>query len=463
MSFVEVLNNYMDAYDIKASSLAEASGLSGASISRFKNGKRVPSANDETVDQIAAAIEKLTNGAVSKEEAFKSLSADLEGETVDRDQVVGNLNILVDALELNAADLARFLGYDPSHLSKIRSGARRPGKGDEFCEGIAVYVSNQITERNASTLARLIGCEVEYMLTPVAARTALFEWLSSEAPKRENAVEHFLYQLDEFDLNEYLQAVKFDAITVPSSPFQFPKNKDYYDIEGFREAELSWGRATILSKNMDDVFMYSDMPMEEEAQDEEFAKKWMMGIAMILKKGLRINIIHDLNRPLEEMMLGLEGWIPLYMTGQVSPYYFKHYKPSIFNRFLRVSGAAALFGDSVAGSHASGRYHLSNNKEELSFFKQYAKELLVKASPLMEIYASGEEEAYIACLEKMTADGSQLNTLELGDGAFKNMTLESIECKCVIITKTNDPVMHFIIRHPKLMHSIENLTVPIVG
>ena len=43
------------------------------------------------------------------------------------------------------------------------------------------------------------------------------------------------------------------------------------------------------------------------------------GLAAILKKGLRLNMVHDLNRPYAEMMLGLESWIPLYMTGQIAP------------------------------------------------------------------------------------------------------------------------------------------------
>jgi hypothetical protein len=40
---------------------------------------------------------------------------------------------------------------------------------------------------------------------------------------------------------------------------------------------------------------------------------------MLMKKGIRLEVIHDLDRPFEEMMYGLESWIPLYMTGQVSP------------------------------------------------------------------------------------------------------------------------------------------------
>ena len=65
------------------------------------------------------------------------------------------------------------------------------------------------------------------------------------------------------------------------------------------------------------------MPMEDMAQDVEFGKKWMHAIAIMLKKGLHLNIIHNLDRPFNEMMLGLESWLPIYMTGQVFPYFLE--------------------------------------------------------------------------------------------------------------------------------------------
>ena len=41
--------------------------------------------------------------------------------------------------------------------------------------------------------------------------------------------------------------------------------------------------------------MCSDMPMEDMAKDVDFGKKWMFAIAMSLKKGLHLNIIHNLD------------------------------------------------------------------------------------------------------------------------------------------------------------------------
>ena len=58
-------------------------------------------------------------------------------------------------------------------------------------------------------------------------------------------------------------------------------------------------KATVISKSTEPVIMESDMPMGEMAKDPEFPKKWMFGTAMMLKKGLHLNQIHDLNRSFE--------------------------------------------------------------------------------------------------------------------------------------------------------------------
>ena len=114
----------------------------------------------------------------------------------------------------------------------------------------------------------------------------------------------------------------------------------------------------------------------------------MFGMAMMLKKGLHLHQIHNLDRSFDEMMLGLESWIPMYMTGQISPYYFKNAPNDVFLHFLKVSGIAALSGEAVAGYHSDGKYYLTKVKREVEYYRKRAEEMLKNAYPLMEIYRS---------------------------------------------------------------------------
>ena len=160
------------------------------------------------------------------------------------------------------------------------------------------------------------------------------------------------------------------------------------------DSELDFMKAAVLSRSTEPVFLYSNMPMTEMAQDPEFPKKWMFGMALLLKKGLRLQIIHNIDRNLPEMMLGLESFIPMYMTGQIEPYYFKAPQGGVFLHFLRVSGTAALTGEAVSGHHSEGRYYLTNNRAEVAYYRRRADALLENAKPLMEIYRADGGVSY---------------------------------------------------------------------
>lgn len=121
-------------------------------------------------------------------------------------------------------------------------------------------------------------------------------------------------------------------------------------------------------------------------------------MACMLKKGLHLYQIHNLDRPFNEMMLGLESWIPMYMTGQITPYYLKESQNAVFHHFLRVSGAAALSGEAISGHHSDGRYYLTKLKKELSYFRKRGEQLISQAEPLMDIYRSDKASNFRAQL-----------------------------------------------------------------
>ena len=95
----------------------------------------------------------------------------------------------------------------------------------------------------------------------------------------------FLSKIDDFDLNEYIKAIHFDEMKVPTVPFQIPSSRTCFGLKEMMEAELDFMKATVLSKSMEPVTMYSDMPLEEMAKDPEFPKKWMFGLSRIGRCG----------------------------------------------------------------------------------------------------------------------------------------------------------------------------------
>ncbi len=390
--FHEQLNEYLEELDCTAKELGEVSGVSAATLSRYRSGSRIPDASTEAFNSICEAIGRIAGQrgieTLTEEKVRESFLRCLDMTAVDKEQLRTNFNLLATALNMNMARLCQQINYDSSTVFRFRNGSRQPAEPEKFAEAVAKYVAENYTEAaEREKLARILQCDACEFVEQEHSADRIKRWLLEPGREKESGVTHFLEQLDQFDLNEYIKAIHFDEWKVPPAiPFRLSTSKSYTGLKNMMEAELDFLKDTVLSKSMDPVIMYSDMPMEEMAKDPEFPKKWMFGMAIMLKKGLHLHQIHNLDRSFEEMMLGLESWIPMYMTGQISPYYLKVGQDQVFLHFLKVSGSVALTGEAIRGYHSEGKYYLARSKDEVAYYRKRAGELLNCASPLMEIY-----------------------------------------------------------------------------
>lgn len=398
MTFSEQLNEYIKQIECSSKDLVIASGLTTSVISRYRRGDRTPSLKSKQLEQLTDGLYKLSvtkEVNITKEEIYITLSGTLNDISIDFEQLSKNFNELVTTLDINMAELSRLSSYDASLLSKIRTGNRNPSSPRDFVTAVCEFIVKKYKYTDDKrAVAILINSRLEDLEDNSNYFNKLFNWFSTNSTPSHNYINDFLTNLDKFDLNEYIKAIHFDEMKVPFVPFYKAISKTYYGVEEMKKGELDFFKATVLSKNNDPIFMCSDMPMEDMAQDIEFGKKWMFAIAMTLKKGFHLNIIHNLDRPFNEMMLGLESWIPIYMTGQVSPYYFKGLQDNIYCHFNYVSGTVALFGECINGHHNEGKYTLTTNKNDISYYKTKSECLLSKATPLMEIYKTENRNSY---------------------------------------------------------------------
>ena len=398
MNFKEVLNKYLKELNCSQKMLSESSGLSETVISRYKSGERTPVKNSEQLTKLTTAIFNISKTMSKKQYTLDKIENDfnkvLQNDNFDYTTLSNNLNILITSLKISINEMSKYIIFDSSHISRIRYGKAKPSNPIEFSNKICTYIFNRYNNPDdINNLMTIIGCKKSDLSNNNFYNT-LFTWLTSESIQVKNQINGFLYNLDSFNLNDYIKAIKFDELKVPSIPFYKAKSRHYYGIEEMKEGELNFFKATVLSKSKEDIFMCSHMPMEDMAEDVSFGKKWMFAIAMCLKKGHHLNIIHNLDRPFNEMMLGLESWIPIYMTGQISPYYLKDSKNSVYNHLDYVSGNVALTGECIKGYHNKGMYYLTTNKNEIKYYKEKSELILKKAKPLMQIYRENNIKEY---------------------------------------------------------------------
>ena len=262
---------------------------------------------------MAAGVETLAKTAntadISELSVAEALAETLIG--FDFDRIAENFNELILTLDLNLSELAREMNYDASYISRIRSRQRRPSDPEAFAVGVCRFAAHRRARAaDKAAVSMLIGCSPEEIAEERTYYAVLKKWMFSGTAEKPDRIGDFLAKLDEFDLGEYTYSIHFDSIKIPTAPFVLPTSKSYYGIKQMREWGLAFLKATVLSQSEESVFMCSDMEMKDMAEDMDFGKKWMLGIAMMLKKGLRLNIIHDIDRPFGEMILGLETGYP---------------------------------------------------------------------------------------------------------------------------------------------------------
>lgn len=436
MDFKKLLDDYMKQLDCTAKNLAENSGLSAATISRYRSGERIPEDGSENFDRLINGIvsiaenKKIPNITVqSVSEAFSPYVRN----NVDIAHLQKNFHTLLTVVPINISDLARFLNYDPSYISRIRNGQRQPANPTEFARKISIFVTKHFqTVEQKAVISSLINCPMEELSNYTDFQDRMTNWLLAGSGTVKDSMTVFLEKLDEFNLNEYIHSIHFNELKIPSVPFQIPIFRTYWGIKEMMESELDFLKATVLSKSTAPVIMYSDMPMKEMAKDPEFPKKWMFGMAMMLKKGLHLYQIHNLDRSFDEMMLGLESWIPMYMTGLISPYYLKNVQNNTFLHLLKVSGSAALSGEAITGCHENGKYYLTKSKREVAYYQRRADELLKNADSLMDIYRSERE--------------AELNTFLISD-IRKSGKRRGIRSTLPLYTISEELLERILIRH----------------
>lgn len=461
MTFSDALKHYIDQLQTSPKTLAEASGIPPSTLSRYLSGDRTPPANSDACKQIAVAIAHISKGTLSEAEIARALQKELHGAEIDAKTFTQNFATLLDELDIKGNSLARALGFDPSYISRIRAGQRHPENFATFSNQVARYIARNCTDsRQLTKVMELCACSAESIATPEDYEEAIRNYLGSSKSNNTQAsttkapLASFLKTLDEFDLNTFKESIHFDDIKIPTVPFQLPTSKTYTGIEEMKQAELDFLKSAVLARSTDDVIMYSDMPLEEMAADKEFPKKIMTGIAALIRKGVKVINIHNVHRPVEELIMGLEGWVPVYMTGLMESFYLPFPTNNAFLHFLRSGGSVACAGEAIVGNQGAGRYVVTKNTADVAYYRTRATQLLTHAKPLIKVFTEENQAEKNRVLRKIhTVFGS--DTTSVGEGDFSTLSITTLPGRYVLISKSNPPAVDLLVEHPALVAAFE--------
>ena len=258
MSFKDKLNEYIDTIDCTSKELSTISEVSESVISRYRSGERTPTLNSKQLKSICSAIEQIINEKnIIKykdiniyEELTKVI---VDNNPFDYEIFSKNFNELIIVLKININEMSKSIIFDSSYISRIRYGKAKPADPISFCNKVTNFIVTKYNDAdNIKKLSTLIGKDIN---TNNYYETIL-DYLvnSSNTSNKKDYINDFLNNLNNFDLTDYIKAIKFDKLKVPNIPFYKAKSKNYYGLQEMKKAELDFFKASVLSKNHEDIF-----------------------------------------------------------------------------------------------------------------------------------------------------------------------------------------------------------------
>ena len=392
MCFVDVLNMYLEKTKCTAKELSAASGISASALSRYRSGQRIP--EPEQMEKLVFGFVQLAAEKVPglDEAAIRdAFSAYTDKPKLDHQAIINNLNAAIEALNLSVSGLSRALRFDASYLSRIRAGQRKPADMDKFILETAGYIART---NSPSAIAGLIGQPAEELVPEARCASMLCSWLSSGTIRQRDYLGELLHQLDAFNLETYMRDAHFPEAAKAREQENLSLPKFYYGFDAMKKGELDFFRTVASSETGGAVWMCNSIPMEDLTVDGSYMREWMQSLAMMILHGAEIHMIHDVERPSDEMLLGLMSWIPLHMTGKVTSYYLPDASNRIYCHTDYVSDTAVLYGECIRGYHNEGKYFLTQSETDMAYYKKRVRRLFSKAKPLLKTYRTEDQDAF---------------------------------------------------------------------
>ena len=124
MKFNEILNRYLKELNCSSKKLSTKSGLSESVISRYRSGERTPLMKSEQLNKLTTALFNIAQENEQKQYALDKIQKDFNTTLANNNfsftTFSNNLNTLINTLNININEMAKYIVFDASHISRIK-------------------------------------------------------------------------------------------------------------------------------------------------------------------------------------------------------------------------------------------------------------------------------------------------------------------------------------------------------
>ena len=419
--FSERLNRILTLLDVTSGDFARFTGCDKSYISRMTSGARVPKKGGagawRIVDGIYAyADEKGKTAGICELNSCKDqnsadgIKAQIMAWLYDGEEVTDKkskppkdivpyrvfgekLNAVMELAEISNIRLGNLVNIDTSYISRFRNGLRSPKSNPRTMDAICTALLRRLGEQNKiKQLAALMKADPGALTDEEEAFSLFHDWLyDTEKTDSSSVIEKLLESIDTFSINTKTPLPSFEEVAATVKC----EDTVYFGSTGLQNAVIRFLRG-VISDGGKELYLYSDQNMNW-LTDPEFRLKWAALMLCCVQKGIKIHVIHNVDRDVSEMIEAIISWLPLYMSGMIRSYYCKKQKnPRFSNTVFLCPGVACIKGSNVIGTEdQNGEYRYDTDTKILEMHQAAFHSLLADAKQLVRIYGNLESEGLI--------------------------------------------------------------------
>ena len=452
--FCERLNKILALLDVTSGVFARFAGCDKSYISRMTSGARVPKNGGSGAWRLVDAIYSCADeegkidaicGLISctDQDSADGIKTQIMTWLYDGEDTAKNrsrpskdkvpyrafgekLDAVMELAEISNIRLGKLVNTDTSYISRFRNGLRSPKSNPQTMTAICTALLGRIAEQNKmKQLFALMKTEFDNAADEEEVFTLFHEWLYDTGKTDSSSViEKLLENIDTFSLDTKMPLPSFEEIAAEKKV----KHQDtvYFGASGLQNAVIRF-LTDVISGGAEELYLYSDQNMNWMS-DPAFRKKWAALMLLCVQNGIRIHVIHNVDRDISEMIEAIINWLPLYMSGMIRSYYCRQQKNTRFsNTLFLCPGIACIKGSNVIGTEdRTGEYRYDTDPKILKMHKASFHSLLNNAKQLIRIYDNSESERF------SQTDNSGITILgtTLTLTTMPKETLKSMLCRC---------------------------------
>ena len=318
------------------------------------------------------------------------------------------LDFLMKVTDTKNSALGRALSFDPSYIGRIRSGKRGLPKHFPFVEPAAAFFARNIK----NDYQKKVISEVVLNGQPLpedreTLEKLLVSWLNDDGKASSGLVERLLNELTAIKPPKNLAELLPEKQASLKEPKKIRSQKadapDVYIGNAGKRAAVNRFFTELLAEDKPHALdLFSDEDMSWLFEDPVFAKGWALSLIKLLSRGSRIRIIHSLNRNLNEMLEAVKKWLPVYISGDITPYYYPRLRDGIYHRTLFLAkGKCAIISNSIHDRTEDMANFYVRKAPALDALSAEFESYLALCAPLMSIFRTEDEVRLRECLAHM--------------------------------------------------------------